>query len=240
MNKKSFTLHDLPQDERPRERLKKVGVDNLSIQELLALVIEKGGKKGNVLTIAQNLLARFGNLNKIKEASVEELQEIEGIGFATACKLKAALKLGEKALTKYKRYGYKITSPEDVFQLLKNEIGGKKKEHFRILSLTTRKKLISIDNISTGTLDSSIAHPREIFQPAIQDSAASVILVHNHPSGDPTPSEYDIILTERLIKVGKVLGIKVDDHVIITDESFVSLRSEEETSELWGQVRSKH
>jgi len=233
MNKKSFTLHDLPQDERPRERLKRVGVDNLSIQELLALVIEKGGKKGNVLTIAQNLLAKFGNLNKIKEASIEELKEVDGIGFATACKLKAALKLGEKALTKYERYGYKITSPEDVFQLLKNEIGNKKKEHFRILSLTTRKKLISIDKISSGTLDSSIAHPRDIFDSAIENNAASIILAHNHPSGDPTPSNDDIKLTERLIEAGKLLGIDVDDHVIIIDESFVSLRSEPKTSKLW-------
>ena len=233
MTEKSFTLHDLPQEERPRERLKRVGVDNLSIQELLALVIEKGGKKGNVLTIAQNLLAKFGNLNEIKEASIEELKEVDGIGFATACKLKAALKLGEKALTKHKRYGHKITSPEDVFQLLKNEIGNKKKEHFRILSLTTRKQLINIDKVSTGSLDSSIAHPREVFQPAIENSAASIILVHNHPSGDPTPSNDDIKLTERLIEAGKLLGIDVDDHVIITDESFVSLRSEPKTSKLW-------
>ena len=165
--------------------------------------------------------------------TIEELKEVDGIGFATACKLKAALKLGEKALTKHKRYGYKITSPEDVFQLLKNEIGNKKKEHFRILSLTTRKKLISIDDISSGTLDSSIAHPRDIFNSAIENNSASIILAHNHPSGDPTPSNGDIKLTERIIEAGKLLGIDVDDHVIITDESFVSLRSEPKTSKLW-------
>jgi len=232
--KNSFTLHDLPEEERPRERLKKVGIDNLSIQELLALVIGRGIRGKSVLTIAQNLLAQFGNLSKIKEASIEELQKVNGIGFATACKLKGALKLGEKALTKHKRYGEKITTPEDVFDLLKNDLGSKKKEHFKILSLNTRKRLISIDDISIGTLNSSVAHPREIFHSAIQNAADSIILVHNHPSGDPTPSKDDTELTERLIKVGKILGIEIIDHIIITNETFLSLRSEPKTSGLWG------
>jgi DNA repair protein RadC len=230
---KYFTLHDLPQEDRPRERLKEVGVDNLSIQELLALVIEKGKKGKSVLSVSQALLAKFGNLAKMKEASIEELQEVDGIGFATACKLKAALKLGEKALNKHNKFDYQITTPAAVFDLLKNDMGNKKKEHFKILSLTTRKKLISIDDISIGILDSSIAHPREIFKPAIQNSAASIILVHNHPSGDPSPSDGDVQLTRRIIDAGKIMGIDVDDHVIIADESFASLRSDPRTSRLW-------
>jgi len=230
---KYFTLHDLPQEDRPRERLKEVGVDNLSIQELLALVVEKGRKGKSVLSVSQNLLAKFGNLARMKEASVEELQEVDGIGFATACKLKAALKLGEKALNKHDKYDYEITAPKAVFDLLKNDLGNKKKEHFKILSLTTRKKLISIDDISIGILDSSIAHPREIFKSAIQNSAASIILVHNHPSGDPTPSNDDIKMTERLIEAGKIMGIEIDDHVIISDNLFASLRSDPGTSKLW-------
>ncbi len=230
---KYFTLHDLPQEDRPRERLKQVGVDNLSIQELLALVVEKGRKGKSVLSVSQNLLARFGNLAKMKEASVEELQEVDGIGFATACKLKAALKLGEKALSKHNKYDYQITTPKDVFELLKNDMGNKKKEHFKILSLTTRKKLISIDDISIGILDSSLAHPREIFRPAIRNSAASIILVHNHPSGDPNPSNDDTKMTERLIEAGKIMGIEIDDHVIISDNLFASLRSNPGTTRLW-------
>lgn len=221
---KSFTLHDLPSEDRPRERLRKVGVDNLSIQELLALVIEKGGKKGNVLTIAQNLLSHFGNLTKIKEASIEELQYVDGIGFANACKLKAALKLGEKALNRQERYGKKIKTTEDVFHLLKNDLGTKKKEHFRILSLNSRNQLIEIDNISMGSLDSSIAHPREIFCTAIQNSAALIILVHNHPSGDPAPSEDDLEITKRLVEAGKILGIEVIDHIIVAKDSFFSFK----------------
>ena len=130
--KKSFTIHDLPQEERPRERLRKVGVDNLSLQELLALIIEKGKRGENVLSIAQNLLAYFGNLAKIKEASIEELQEVKGIGFATACKLKAAFKLGEKALVSFEKYDQKIETPKDIFNLLKNDLRDKKKEHFKL------------------------------------------------------------------------------------------------------------
>ncbi|MEO0292684.1 MAG: DNA repair protein RadC [candidate division WOR-3 bacterium] len=233
MNNKSFTLRDLPKEDRPRERLKLLGVDNLSIQELLALVIERGRKGSNVLTIAQNLLARFGNLSSIKEASIEELKEIYGIGFATACKLKAAFKLGEKALNKEDRYNSKITNPEVVFKLLKDDMGNKKKEYFKILSLNTRKRLISIDDISIGNLDSSIAHPREIFKAAIQNSAASIILVHNHPSGDPKPSNDDVRLTERMIEVGRIVGIEVDDHIIIGDNSYVSLRASLNTTGLW-------
>lgn len=221
---KDFTLHDLPTEERPRERLKKVGVDNLSIQELLALIIERGKKGQNVLSIAQNLLANFGSLPKIKEASIEELQEVKGIGLATACKLKAAFKLGEKALTKYKRYGQKIESPEDVYNLLKQELADKKKEHFKILSLTSRNRLIGVDNVSTGTLDSNLAHPREIFRPAIQNTAASIILVHNHPSEDPEPSEDDLSITKRLVEAGKILGIEVVDHIIVTNNGFLSFK----------------
>jgi len=221
---KAFTLHDLPQNERPRERLKKVGVDNLSLQELLALIIERGKRGENVLSVAQNLLAHFGSLAKIKEASLEELQKVKGIGFATACKLKAAFKLGEKALEYSEKYSQKIETPKDVFNLLKNELGDKKKEHFKLLSLNSRNKLISIDDISIGTLNASLAHPREVFLATIKHSAASIILVHNHPSGDPTPSKDDIEITKRIVEAGKILGIEVLDHIIITKTKVFSFK----------------
>lgn len=221
---KNFTLHDLPKEERPRERLRKIGVDSLSIQELLALIIEKGKKGKNVLSIAQNLLAHFGNLAKIKEASIEELQKVKGIGFATSCKLKASFKLGEKVLSKHKRYGQKIETPEDIYNIFKNELGSKKKEHFRILSLNSRNRLININNVSIGILNASLAHPREIFSSAIKDSAFSIILVHNHPSGETKPSKEDIKITQKLIKAGKILDIKIIDHIIITSDSFASLK----------------
>ena len=202
LHQKPFTLHDLPKEERPRERLKKVGVDNLSLAELLALVIEKGKKGENVLTVDQNLISHFGNLENIKKASIEELCQVKGIGFATACKLKAVFKLGEKAQTTLPKYGQKIESPKDVFELLKNDLGDKKKEHFKVLSLDSRNKLISVDDVSVGTINASLVHPREVFKTAIQHLAVSIILVHNHPSGDPEPSQADLDITKRIVEAG--------------------------------------
>jgi len=222
---RNFTLHDLPIEERPRERLKKIGVDNLSLQELLALIIERGKKNQNVLSIAQNLLANFGSLTKIKEASIEELQEVKGIGLATACKLKAAFKLGEKALTKHKRYGQKIETGKDVYDLLKN-LADKKREHFLVLSLGSRNQLIDIGKISIGTLNASLIHPREVFKTAIQSLAAGIILVHNHPSGELEPSGDDLGITKKITEAGKILSIKVIDHIIIgkAKNGFLSFR----------------
>lgn len=225
MQDKIYTVRDLPIEERPRERLQKVGVDNLSTQELLALIIEKGGRGQTVLTLAQNLLAYFGNLQNIKNASLEELKKIKGIGFATACKIQAAFKLGEKAEFKSTKLGEKIEEPESVFNLLKNEIGNKKKESFYILSLTTRNNLISADKVSTGTLSASLAHPREVFLPAIKNSASTVIIVHNHPSGDPQPSEDDLKITKRLKEAGKILGIDVVDHIIVSRANYFSFKN---------------
>ena len=224
MKTRTYTVRDLPIEDRPRERLQKVGVDNLSTQELLALIIEKGGRGQTVLTLAQNLLAHFGNLQNIKNASLEELKKVKGIGFATACKIQAAFKLGEKIESHITKLGKKIENPESVFNLLKNEIGNKKKESFYILSLTTRNNLISVDKVSTGTLSASLAHPREVFLPAIKNSASTVIIVHNHPSGDTQPSEDDLDITKRLIEAGKILGIDVVDHIIISKDSFCSFK----------------
>jgi len=221
---KPFTLYDFPKEERPRERLKKVGVDNLSLAELLALVIERGKRGENVLTIAQNLISHFGNLENIKKASIEELCQVKGIGFATACKLKAVFKLGEKAQTTPTKYGQKIESPKDVFELLKNDLGDKKKEHFKVLSLDSRNKLISIDNVSIGTINANLVHPREVFKTAIQHLAVSIILVHNHPSGDPEPSKADLEITKRIVEAGKLIGIDVLDHIIITKSNFFGFK----------------
>ncbi len=224
MQDKTYTVRDLPIEERPRERLQKVGVDNLSTQELLALIIEKGGKGQSVLIVAQNLLAHFDNLQNIKNASLEELKKVKGIGFATACKIQAAFKLGEKAELHITKFGEKIENPEVVFNILRNEIGNKKKESFYILSLTTRNNLISVDKVSTGTLSASLAHPREVFLPAIKNSASTVIIVHNHPSEDTQPSEDDLNITKRLKEAGKILGIDVVDHIIVSRTNYFSFK----------------
>ena len=223
--KKSFTIHDLPISERPRERLQKLGVEALSAQEILALILGRGVAGESVMVTAQRLLSQFGNLKGIASASVEELSQIKGIGVAKASQIKAAFELANR-LEGYSEAGDKpvIKTPDDVASLVKGRLKGKKKEHFLALLLDTRNQLIKVAEISVGSLDTSIVHPREVFKEAISASAASVIFVHNHPSGDPEASEDDIKLTKRLAQAGEIMGIDVLDHIIICDKEFLSLK----------------
>jgi len=225
--KKSFTIHDLPVSERPRERLQKLGVEALSAQEILALILSRGVAGESVMVTAQRLLSQFGNLKGIASASVEELAQIKGIGVAKASQIKAAFELANR-LEGYSEAGEKqvVKTPEDVAGLVKSRLKGKKKEHFLALLLDTRNQLIKVAEISVGSLDSSIVHPREVFKEAISASAASLIFVHNHPSGDPEASEDDIKLTKRLAEVGEVMGIDVLDHIIVCDKQHLSLKRE--------------
>jgi len=224
--KKSFTVHDLPLSERPRERLLKHGIEALSAQEILALILGRGIKDESVLVTAQKLLSTFGNLKNIAAASMEELTKTKGIGPAKAAQIKAAFELSKRLEdSSDKDRKTTVKSPEDAIKSVKNQLKGKKKEHFLVLSLDTRNHLINTQTISIGSLDSSIVHPREVFKEAISSTAASVIFAHNHPSGDPTPSEDDIKLTKRLVEAGEILGIEVLDHIIICDKDYISMKS---------------
>lgn len=223
--KKSFTIHDLPLSERPRERLSKLGIESLSSQEVIALILGRGIKDESVLVTAQKLLSEFGNLKNIAAASVEQLTEIKGVGPAKAAQIKAAFELGRRLENSDNESQQNtVKSPEDAIKSIKNQLKGKKKEHFMVLSLDTRNHLTNTRMISIGSLDSSIVHPREVFKEAISSTAASVIFVHNHPSGDPTPSEDDIKLTKRLIEAGEIIGIEVLDHIIVCDGDYVSMK----------------
>ncbi len=224
--KDSFTIHDLPLAERPRERLLRLGVESLSTHELLALILGRGIKGESVWVTAQNLLTKFGNLNNIASASVAELRQVKGIGIAKATQIKAAVELSRRLDAAPAQLSQmKIKCPEDVIGTVKNKLKGKKKEHFVVLSLDTRNHPIDIQIVSIGNLNSSIVHPREVFKEAISSCAASVIFVHNHPSGDPEPSEEDIKLTKRLVEVGEILGIEVLDHIIVCDRNYVSMKA---------------
>jgi DNA repair protein RadC len=222
----SFTVHDLPLSERPRERLLKLGSEALSAQEILALILGRGVKNESVMVTSQKLLSRFGNLKGVTNASVEELTQTRGIGPAKAAQIKAALELSKRLEVDVDEKPKPVLkSPEDVAAAVRSQLKGKKKEHFLVICLDTRNRLINCKQVSIGSLDTSIVHPREVFKEAVSSSAASVIFVHNHPSGDPEPSKEDIELTERLIKAGEVIGIDVLDHVIVCDRSYLSLKA---------------
>ena len=220
---KSFTIHDLPADERPRERLVKFGEQALSAQELLQLILGRGIAGESVVVTAQKLLSQFGSLQRLAEASIEELSLIKGIGLAKAAQIKAAFEIGRRLFTQTLPYKNKeLTDPEKVYRLIKSKLKDYHKEHFYIIALNSRNH--SIAEVSVGSLNASIVHPREVFAEAIKNKAASVIFVHNHPSGDSEPSEGDLVTTKRLVEAGKILEIEVIDHIIVTKNSYLSFK----------------
>jgi len=221
---KSFTIHDLPKEERPRERLVKFGEQALSAQELLQLILGRGVAGESVAVTAQKLLAQFGSLQKLAEASIEELSSIKGIGLAKAAQIKAAFEIGRRLSTQAPTYKSKeLTDPEKVYRLIKSKLKDYHKEHFYIIALNSRGH--SIAEVSVGSLNASVVHPREVFAEAIKNKAASVVFAHNHPSGDPEPSEDDLLLTKKLVESGKILGIEVFDHIIVAKDSFFSFKN---------------
>lgn len=216
-------VRDLPSAERPRERLQRLGPENLASAELLAIVLRTGVRGQGALQLATSLVASPGGLRKLLNSPVEELAAVPGIGMAKACSIRAALELG-------RRLGVEtvtrpaIRSPQDVSGLLMGEMRYLEKEQFRVLLLNTKNQVLAIEVVSLGDLTSAIVHPREVFKEAVRRAAAAVILVHNHPSGDPSPSREDIEVTKRVTEAGKILGIEVLDHIVIGDNRYISLR----------------
>jgi DNA repair protein RadC len=210
-------IKEWPEDERPRERLMKLGADALSEAQLLAIVLATGDASSgqSALDLARNLLHTFGSLRGIEAASVSELCRAKGVGPAKATSLKAALELGKRLSGEPSQRKVKITSPSDIVAQYQPHLQHLRKEIFKAILLDTKHQILKDVTISEGSLSASLVHPREAFLPAIRESAAAIIFLHNHPSGDPTPSPEDKELTHRLAEVGLLIGISVLDHVII-------------------------
>lgn len=224
MSKKNkISIKDLPDIERPREKLIKYGPDKLSDQELLAIILRSGTKDENVIDLATNILKKFSK-DKLPFISYNELNNYPGLGPAKACEIIACFELGKRFLKdKQTRLFMK---PSQVWEALK-DIRESKKEHFVIFYLDTKNQEITQEIISMGTLNASLVHPREVFEPAVRNLAAQIIVAHNHPSGDYSPSDEDIKVTQKLVESGKILGIEVIDHVIVTKNEFFSFRDKE-------------
>jgi len=211
----NLRIQDLPATERPRERLAAQGPDALSNAEHIAIILRSGLKGRSVIEVAQQLLAKFGTLENLARASLDELQQIPGIGRDKAIGLTSAFTLARRMARELHQDTPLLDTPERVANLLREDNRLYEVENFQIVLLNTRRRLIRVEHISQGTLDTILVHPREVFKLAIAAGAAAVILVHNHPSGDPTPSEADIKVTRDLIRAGQLLKIDVLDHVII-------------------------
>ncbi len=211
----SSRLRDQPLAERPRERLMERGAAALSSAELIAILVRTGLPGANAADIGRQLLQKFGSLAAMAGASVDDLRRVRGIGRAKAVTLVAAFALAGRMAEELQHESPVLDSPAAIARLLRDQNRGKDVETFRIILLNTRHRLIRIEQVSQGTLDTILVHPREVFKAAISASAAAIILAHNHPSGDPAPSEADIKLTRELINAGKLMKIDVLDHIIL-------------------------
>jgi DNA repair protein RadC len=213
-------IKDLPEQNRPRERFLKQGPGALSDAELFAILLRTGSKGENVIDMSNRLIAEYG-LDKLFECSLKELQEIKGIGPSKAMQILTIAEL-QKRINQSKHPVKRISCAEDVFNYFHEKLKDEKQENFYILLLSTNNHIIGENLISKGILDASIIHPREVFKPAIKNSASKIILVHNHPSGNSTPSKEDLEITDRLMKAGEDVDVKVLDHVIVGREEWWS------------------
>ena len=219
-----FMIKEIPKEERPRERFLKYDIETIQTHELIAIILRTGSKEESVLELAKNVLYRFNNVKELGNAQIQELIQIKGIGKAKAIELKAAFELGKRAQNQFHKEGIKLQSPEKIFHYLKDQLDLKTQEHFLALYLNTKGELIQKETLFIGSLNASLVHPREIFKHAVLHSAAAIIVVHNHPSGDPTPSQNDIEVTKIIHQNSIMMDIHLMDHIIIGRNRYFSFR----------------
>lgn len=224
-----YFMKEMPLSERPRERLVKHGPKVLSNQELLAILLETGTKKESVLDLSKRLLYEINKTNNLSKVTYHELIKIPGIKMAKAAKVIAAIELGKRLNQEKNEKVIKITTAFDVYELLIDEVRGLDQESFFVVYLNSQREVITTENIFKGTLNQLLIHPREIFKRAYQLSSDSIILIHNHPSGNSNPSTQDLKITQNIIDAGNILQIEVVDHVIISDSEFYSIKMQKKT-----------
>lgn len=222
----NYLIKDLNKNEKPREKLSNKGISALTDEELLALVISSGGKNISAVDLSREILKTHGGLHSLVNLDLESLTSIKHINNAKASSILAACEIGLRICSKKGGNLNRINSPQDVFDLIRKDIFQKDKEHLFLLSLNTRNMLLAKDLISIGTVNETLIHPREVFKKALVRNAVKIILVHNHPSNDPNPSDEDIKITEKVAKSGKQIGIPLIDHVIVCNNDYVSLKAQ--------------
>ncbi len=221
----NIRIHDIPEEERPRERLIRNGPESLSNAELLGIILRTGSKEENVVSLSNRILSKY-SIKQLSLTNVSRLMQENGVGKAKAAQIAAVFELARRLETFVEEPKRKICSPKDVYTLMYPKMREQKKEKFITLCLDTKNQILKEEVVSIGSLNASIVHPREVFKSALMESSASVIMVHNHPSGDPSPSREDIMVTKKIVEGGKLLGIDVLDHIIIGDGRYVSLKDE--------------
>ncbi len=224
MDSHNVMLREIPNEDRPRERLLQFGAEALSSTELLAILIRTGTAKESAVKLADKVLAMSGGLRHLVDLSIEQLTSIRGVGQAKALQLQAGIELGRRMARSGLQDAPAVKSPRDAADIVMDELRYLQKEHFMVIFLNTKNRVIGKETLSVGSLNASIVHPREVFRSAIKRSSASIICAHNHPSGDPTPSSEDIEVTHRLSAAGELVGIELLDHLIVADRQFASMK----------------
>ena len=238
----SYTIKEIPKYERPRERLKQVGCENLSDKELLSILLKTGTKNKNVTELAIELLKEY-SLTELKDISLSKLIKIKGIGEVKAIELLAAIELGKRIYIKEQKNNKRLKNPKEIFLSIKHLFIDKKQEHFYALYFNNRSELLAAKCLFIGTTNESLVHPREIFKEAYKLSATYIVCIHNHPTNDTSPSAADISLTEQLMKIGKIQGIEVIDHIIVGNNNYYSFYEQKKTfieEDLWKKEPNTH
>ncbi len=222
----NYLIKEIPKDERPREKLELKGPKMLSNYELIAILLRTGSYKKSAIILAQEILEKTPNLYALRNISLDELLNIKGIGKAKAIQILAAIELGQRTNNYILERGIQIKSPIDCAEYIAEEVRTLEQEHFIGIYLDVKNRILAKKTLFIGSLNKALVHPREVFKEAFKHGCASIIVCHNHPSGDPTPSNQDISLTRRLMEIGELMGIEVLDHIVIGTDGYISMREE--------------